>query len=82
MQALPLQLLLRSLRDRFLSQIAEDGPVLRLVCADDLPLAWADSDRTEQILVNRLGNAIRHPLSGSILKARTRNNLQLLATQI
>ena len=70
MQPLPLQPLLRSLCDRFSSQIAEDGPVLTLVCADDLPLAWADSDRTEQILINLLGNAIRHTSYGSItLKA-------------
>lgn len=74
MQPLPLQPLLRSLYDHFSSQIAEDGPVFTLVCADDLPPAWADSDRTEQILINLLGNAIRHTANGSItLKAWSEN---------
>lgn len=74
MQPLPLPPLLHSLCDRFSSQIAEDGPVLTLVCADDLPLAWADSDHTEQILINLLGNAIRHTATGSItLKAWSKN---------
>ena len=69
-QALELPPLLAELSDRFADQLMEDGPVLRLDCPADLPEVWADGDRTEQILVNLLGNAIGHTSQGSItLKA-------------
>ncbi|MGB3765009.1 MAG: HAMP domain-containing sensor histidine kinase [Phormidesmis sp.] len=62
--------LLDELTERFETQIMDEGPVLRLDCPADLPKVWADSDRTEQILVNLLGNAIRHTQQGTItLKA-------------
>lgn len=51
---------------RFSSQILEDGPTLIIDCPNHLPSVLADSDRTEQILVNLLGNAIRHTQEGTI----------------
>lgn len=64
----PLHLLplLQGLVARFRDQLLDDGPVLKLSCADSLPLVMADCDRTEQILVNLLGNAIRYTEIGSI----------------
>ncbi len=59
--------LLQSLVDKFADQILEDGPVLKLDCPKNLPLALADVDRTEQILVNLLGNAIHYTEKGSIV---------------
>ncbi|MGY6529961.1 MAG: sensor histidine kinase [Cyanobacterium sp.] len=58
--------LLRGLITRFRDQLLDDGPVLKLSCPDSLPLVMADADRTEQILVNLLGNAIRYTEVGSI----------------
>jgi signal transduction histidine kinase len=68
----PIQLypLLESLVEKFRDQLLEDGPILQLESPRDLPLVFADLDRTEQILVNLLGNAIRYTENGSItLKA-------------
>jgi signal transduction histidine kinase len=64
----PLQLypLLESLVEKFRDQLLEDGPILQLESSRDLPLVFADLDRTEQILVNLLGNAIRYTENGSI----------------
>lgn len=66
LQALELSPLLDQLVDRFDSQLMADGPALSWRCPANLS-AWADCDRTEQILVNLLGNAIRHTQQGSIL---------------
>lgn len=64
----PVQLLplLQGLVEKFQDQLLEEGPVLRLDAAPELPLALADLDRTEQILVNLLGNAIRYTEKGHI----------------
>jgi len=64
--AVAVEPLLRSLRDRFADQLLEDGPELRLDCPADLPSLQADRARVEQILVNLLGNAIRHTPQGAI----------------
>lgn len=64
---LNLKPLLTSLVDRFADQLLEEGPTLKLDCPPDLPLVLADRDRTEQILVNLLGNAIRYTETGSIV---------------
>jgi len=58
--------LLQSLVARFADQLLEDGPALNLNSSSPLPSIIADSDRTEQILVNLIGNAIRHTHKGSI----------------
>jgi len=51
---------------RFSDQLLDDGPILTLDVPDHLPLVIADRDRTEQILVNLIGNAIRHTEMGEI----------------
>ncbi|OKH56324.1 two-component sensor histidine kinase [Calothrix sp. HK-06] len=58
--------LLESLVQRFKDQLLEDGPVLLLESSPSIPLVLADIDRTEQILINLIGNAIRYTYSGSI----------------
>lgn len=71
LQPLNLIPLLNSLVEKFQDQLLEEGPVLKLDCPSELPLVLADCDRTEQILVNLIGNAIRHTDQGSItLKVR------------
>lgn len=66
MQPVNLRPLLESLVQKFSDQILESGPVLKLDCPPQLPLVLADVDRTEQVLVNLLGNAVRYTDSGSI----------------
>jgi signal transduction histidine kinase len=66
LQKVHLRPLLESLVERFADQLLEDGPVLQLECPATLPLVLADIDRTEQILVNLLGNAIRYTAKGKI----------------
>ena len=75
----PLQLypLLASLVDRFADQLLEEGPSLKLDCPPDLPPVVADRDRTEQILVNLLGNAIRYTETGSITVKANKHNRQV-----
>lgn len=58
--------LLQSLISRFRDQIWDDSISLNLVSPPRLPLVMADCDRTEQILVNLLGNAMRYTEQGSI----------------
>ena len=65
-QPTELRPLLASLVERFADQLLEEGPNLKLDCPPDLPPVLADRDRTEQILVNLLGNAIRYTETGSI----------------
>ena len=66
-QPLDVYPLLESLVERFSEQLLEDGPVLKLDCPDRLPLVLADRDRTEQILINLIGNAMQYTPSGSIV---------------
>ncbi|HLO51999.1 MAG TPA: HAMP domain-containing sensor histidine kinase [Kamptonema sp.] len=63
---LNLRPLLESLVQKFADQLLEDGPVMQLESAAQLPLVLADADRTEQVLVNLIGNAMRYTASGSI----------------
>lgn len=58
--------LLKSLIQLFADQLLEDGPILQLECPPQLPLVLADIDRTQQVLVNLLGNAVRYTSQGSI----------------
>ena len=74
-QALDLYPLLESLVDRFGDQLMEEGPTLELVFPSDIPPVLCDRDRTIQILVNLLGNAIRYTKTGSIvIKVERKNN--------
>ena len=66
LQPVNLRPLLESLVEKFADQILEEGPLLRLECPPQLPLVIADLDRTEQILVNLIGNAVRYTPAGSI----------------
>jgi len=66
LQPLDLLPLLKSLVARFSDQILDDGPSLILDEPKQLPLVLADRDRTQQVLVNLIGNAIRHTELGSI----------------
>lgn len=66
LQPTNLRPLLEALVRRFSEQLLEEGPVLGLVCPPSLPTVLADPDRVEQVLVNLLGNAIRHTDKGSI----------------
>ena len=65
----PLNLLpiLTTLVERFSDQILDEEPVIQLDCPQDLTPVLADSDRTEQILVNLLGNAMRYTETGTII---------------
>ncbi|MEM8827735.1 MAG: HAMP domain-containing sensor histidine kinase [Cyanobacteria bacterium P01_G01_bin.19] len=65
-QSISLYPLLSSLVARFADQLLEEGPQLVLDCPEDLPCVQGDRDRTEQILVNLLGNAIRYTEAGTI----------------
>jgi signal transduction histidine kinase len=74
LQPLSLKPLLESLVQKFADQLLEDGPVLSLHCPSDLPTVMADIDRTQQILVNLLGNAIRYTEKGTIAISVWKNN--------
>jgi signal transduction histidine kinase len=77
LQPLRLIPLLELLVQKFSSQLLEDGPVLKLECLSDLPPVLADPDRTEQILVNLLGNALRFTEQGTITVQGWQDNLQV-----
>jgi signal transduction histidine kinase len=65
-QAFDLRPLLEALLRKFADQLLDEGPMLRLACPPDLPKVLADPERTEQVLVNLLGNALRFTQEGSI----------------
>lgn len=74
-QSLNLHPLLTSLVEKFADQLLEEGPSLELDYPQDIPLVVADRDRTEQILVNLIGNAVRYTEKGTIIvKARKVNH--------
>lgn len=81
-QTVHLPPLLNNLVQGFADQ-AGDRPVqLQLDCPSDLPPAKADPERVEQILVNLLGNALRHTESGTItLSAKAEPNRVWLAVR-
>lgn len=65
-QPVNLHSLIESLVERFSDQLLEDGPALVAELPSQLPLVLADIDRTEQVLVNLLGNAVRYTIKGTI----------------
>jgi signal transduction histidine kinase len=67
LQAVDLYPLLTALIEKLSDQLLEDGPSLQLDYPTDIPPVLADPDRTEQILVNLLGNAIRYTDTGAII---------------
>jgi signal transduction histidine kinase len=74
LQAVNLYPLLESLVARFSDQLFDEGPILIFDCSTDLPLVIADLDRTEQILVNLLSNALRYTEKGYIRLCAWREN--------
>ncbi|MGV0028007.1 sensor histidine kinase [Phormidesmis priestleyi] len=66
--AKPLNLrpLMAALVRRFSDQLLEGGTVLRLDCSTNLPIAIADPERVEQILINLIGNALRYTPDGTV----------------
>lgn len=66
LQSIALPSLLQQVSETLSTQVREEGPTLTLDCPPNLPLVWADPDRTEQILVNLLGNALRYTERGHI----------------
>jgi signal transduction histidine kinase len=67
LQPIDIHPLLASLVQKFSDQLLEDGPSLHLESLSNLPLVMADIDRTEQILINLIGNAIHYTIAGSIV---------------
>ena len=65
-QPLDVRPLLAALVQRFSDQLLEGTTTLRLECPASLPLAIADPERVEQILVNLIGNALRYTPQGSV----------------
>ena len=65
-QAFNLYPLLEALIRKFSDQLLEGSTELKLDCALTLPLAWADPERVEQILVNLMGNALRYTPAGYV----------------
>jgi signal transduction histidine kinase/ABC-type multidrug transport system ATPase subunit len=43
----------------------DSSPQVRMTCAPDLPVIWADHDRLEQVFVNLLANAVGHNPAGT-----------------
>ncbi|MEH2398815.1 sensor histidine kinase [Nostoc sp.] len=79
-QRVNLRPLLESLVEKFSDQLLEDGPVLLLECPSVLPPVLADIDRTEQVLVNLLGNAVHYTNEGLItIRAGTQGSQLWLA---
>ncbi|WAL59924.1 sensor histidine kinase [Thermocoleostomius sinensis] len=66
LQPIALPTLLGNLMQQFSTQVLEDELVLQMDCPPNLPPVLADYDRLEQILVNLIGNALRHTRRGSI----------------
>lgn len=66
LEPLDLPPLLQAIAAKFIDQLFEDSPALKLDCPADLPLVLADSERVEQILMNLLGNALRYTETGTI----------------
>ena len=67
--------ILNALVEKFSEQLLDEGPTLELDYPPDIPLVLADADRTEQIIINLLGNAVRYTEEGEI-KIKVERKLQ------
>lgn len=75
LQPVQVRSLLVAIVQKFSDQLLDDGPQLRVDCPELLPMAIADPERVEQVLVNLVGNALRYTPEGSItLRARVEND--------
>ena len=63
-KALDLGQLAQATADRLASQAEAQGLTLKVHVSPDAPLAWADVDRIEQVLVNLLDNAVKYSQPG------------------
>lgn len=68
---------------QFQPQLAADQVQLISIIAPDLPLAWADPDRVNQVVINLLANAFRYtPVGGNItLRAHADATRLIIAIQ-
>jgi signal transduction histidine kinase len=78
-----LRAMLENLVAQFQPQFAVDQVSLDLVIAPDLPPAWADPDRVNQVLINLLANAFRYtPGDGQVtLRAQANAGCLLVTVQ-
>jgi signal transduction histidine kinase len=53
--------------DRLVSRAKARGVVLQVQASPSAPLAWADPDRVEQVLVNLLDNAVKYSRPGGLV---------------
>ena len=59
--------LIHQVRDRFADQLlGSDERALTVSVEGDIPPVWGDPARIEQILVNLIGNALRHTPAGEV----------------
>ncbi len=66
-QKFDLRSLLQKLVDRFSDQLIDSEKSLTLELATDLPRAYGDPERTEQILINLIGNALYYTEAGFVV---------------
>jgi histidine kinase len=71
-QRLKISGLVRSVLQRFQMQFAEKGVDLQAQLPENIPPVWADVDRTTQVLINILGNALMYTPAGGQVRVSVR----------